>query len=114
MPRPFLDVGRHGDIGYRRHPLGGRVADAYVRDQDGTRRRVRANGNSKTAAKNALDAKLERRPTFTGSPITGTMTVTELATRWLAQHAERITPQTRDKYPRLLKNQIKPGIGNLR
>jgi hypothetical protein len=82
--------------------------------QDGTSRRVRANGNSKAGAKAALDAKLERRPTFSGSPITGTMTVTELVTRWLEQHGEKIAVQTRDNYQRLLENQIKPGIGNLR
>jgi hypothetical protein len=34
VPRPVLEVGRHGDIGFRRRPLGGWVADAYVRDTD--------------------------------------------------------------------------------
>ncbi|MDR0592697.1 MAG: hypothetical protein LBG60_05470, partial [Bifidobacteriaceae bacterium] len=64
MPRPQLGVGRHGEITCTRREPGRWTASAYVRDRDGTRRRVRATGANKTRARLALEDKLEGRPSF--------------------------------------------------
>jgi hypothetical protein len=54
-----LLLGEHGDIGYREH--GGKVtASLYYRNHQGRRRRIEATGSSRTAARRAALASLER------------------------------------------------------
>jgi integrase len=110
-----LTVGRHGDISYRQGWRGKWTAETYVRDQDGTRRRVRATGTTRTAARHALDNKLDQRRRFTDDGISSDTTVADLTARWLDERATQgIAPQTLDRYHGLLDVHIRPGIGNLR
>jgi integrase len=109
-------VGRHGEITYTRNEPGRWTASAYVRDRDGTRRRVRATGANKTRARVALEDKLEKRPSFGDGGVTAATTLAGLAELWLDERAASagLAPQTLDRYRTLIENHIKPGIGNLR
>jgi integrase len=116
MPRPLLGVGRRGEVTYTRFEPGRWTASAYVRDRDGTRRRVRATGANKTRARMALEDKLERRPSFADHGIGAGTTVAHLVDLWLDERGASggLAPQTLDRYRTLIENHMKPGIGNLR
>ena len=116
MPRPLLAIGQTGGISYTQEHPGRWTASAYIRDRDGIRRRVRASGRSKTAARTALQNKLDHRVSFLDDEISPTMTVARLVVLWLDEHATsgKLAPQTADKYRRLINNHIIPGVGGLR
>jgi hypothetical protein len=62
------------------------MASTYVRDQDGARRRVCATGPTKSAARTALEDKLDERPSFLAEDITPGTTLAEL----LAKHHDEL------------------------
>jgi len=78
MARPVLDVGRHGEMSVRQEHPGRWTASAYIRDNDGQRRRVRAWGRSKTAARYAPSLKFENRESFLADEVDAAMTVEKL------------------------------------
>jgi hypothetical protein len=101
-------VGRHGDTATRQHAAGRWTASVYVRDQDGARRRVRATGRTKTAARTALEDKLDARPSHVGDGIGPEVTVARLAEIWLEDHAVAagLAPQTLDRYRTLVERLV--------
>jgi len=116
MARPVLDVGRHGEMSVRQEHPGRWTASAYIRDNDGQRRRVRASGRSKTAARYALSLKFENRASFLADEVDAAMTVEKLMWLWIDEHetSGQIAPQTAGRYRGLIAKFIVPGLGGLR
>jgi integrase len=116
MPRPALRVDRHGDITVRSERPGTWTASTYVRDQDGARRRVRATGATRSAARTALEDKLDERPSFLAQDITPDTTLADLLTKHFDElrSSGKVTAQTLDNYDYLIRRHLIPGVGNLR
>lgn len=101
MPRQRLAPGEHGRIAER--CSGGKYfATAYVRDNDGNRRRVeRSSEKSAEDARRLLQRHLTaRRAPVTGQIITDTTTLAELFEVWIDRKVKRgeIKPQTENQY----------------
>jgi integrase len=117
--RRLLEVGGYGSISYRN--LGPRKvrAMAKVRDGDGEVRQVAAQGTSKIDARDRLLEKLDRRPGFTGSGITGESRLAEAIDLWLAELDRRAadgevalnTPRT---YRSVIDSHVRAGVGALK
>lgn len=109
-----LDVGTYGDILDRKLADGRPEAMARFRDYDGRVRQVRALGDTPADARRRLKAKLRDRQRATGVGLTSESRVSELADQWLEQAGRRWSIGTRRTYSTVVKNQVKPALGQLR
>lgn len=117
--RPETPIGHYGkivtvEVGPRKFE-----ARCWYRDADGVSRRVRASGESKTGAENALKAKLADRPHNSGAHLTGASKVSKVGNLWLAQQRTLVeagdrSPRTYDTYEAAWRCHVLPGLGNLR
>lgn len=122
MVRPRMAIGEHGDLRVAASSTGGWVARVQVRDSDGNLRQVTANGPTKSAAKRALEQRLDDRgdPSVLGAH--RDMTIDELATFWLAHRAAHgmargkgaLAPQTLSAYNNAINDLIRPAHGSVR
>jgi len=115
VPRPPLPVGTPGTILITEIGPGKYEARSRFRDYDGATRQVRAVGKSKTAAGNNLKAKIRDRQGPAGTVITDQTRMRDLADSWLtASHSPEWSTGTRDTYTYIVKNNVKPALGDLR
>lgn len=117
MSRPPLTVGTYGDISCIETTPGKWRARANYRDHDGVTRRVERHGTTKTGAENRLREALRDRLHRDGDEdITGDTTLTTLAQVWITEYptTTRISPQSLEKYQRVIDKIIVPGLGGLR
>lgn len=113
MPRPQLAVGQYGDISVTQEQ-GHYVALARYRDDDGITRRVKAQGKSKAAAKQALKDKLAARGKTDGA-VDGETRVKDLAERYYdAKKTEDLAYNTMRRLRGVIDDHIIPRVGNLR
>ncbi|MFT3662457.1 MAG: tyrosine-type recombinase/integrase [Gordonia sp. (in: high G+C Gram-positive bacteria)] len=115
MGRPPLPVGTYGNINTRRLPDGRVIAQTWVRDTDGRRRRVERRAKTKTAAIHTLkEALVDRRPPSGVAEIAPTTRVEVLAEHWLRIRAgDGVRRQTLDHYEDRLGRLVYPYIGHL-
>ncbi|MGX5357677.1 tyrosine-type recombinase/integrase [Kocuria sp. KH4] len=115
MPRPRLQVGTLGEISYT--PLAHRKvrARARYRDTAGRTRYLEATGTSQSAARQALQERLDAKMSAaTGEGLTPDSTVQDLATAWLQEvHDSERRPQTVEAYRQNINAMIVPGLGEL-
>lgn len=151
MARGRLEIGKTGDVWYTEHPAHPRAVRAYerdrqegksakppktrwqarcrVRDQDGRIREVSATGETKGAAKRALERRLEaRRDPASGrngdlprAEVHDRMTVAELAAYWLehkpmkavrGDKSRRLSDSTLAIYESTIRTQVNPHFGD--
>lgn len=113
-----LPVGAHGTISVVEMPTGMFEARTRYRDPDGRLRRVKRQGRSKSAAKNALQQALAGRRHAAGSGITPGTRVREAGERWLAQQAALVdagdrSPRTYETYLSSWRTHVEPALGAL-
>lgn len=118
MARPPLPVGQHGSISYR--GVGTKLVRAacYVRDADGRRREVTAQGTSKDNARARLLAKIDGRSGF-GAELSATSTIGQVAAVWLDEIDRAVAgghraPNTARIYRGAFTGHVEPGVGALR
>lgn len=116
--RPPLKVGHHGNISYTNIRPRQVQATCYVRDPDGVRREVTAQGTSKPAARANLLDKISDRLGI-GGEITAETKLVEVAQLWLAEVERKVAdgqlaPNTLRVYRSALTNHVEPGVGQLR
>jgi integrase len=110
-----MPVGTYGKIKVLALPSGAFDARTRFRDYDGTTRQVRAAGRSVAAAERALKAKIRDRQGPAGTIITSQTRLRDLADSWLAaSHSPEWSTGTRDTYTYVVKNNVKPALGDLR
>ena len=110
--RPVMPIGGHGVITTTKRAEGQWQALTRFRDLDGITRQVAAQGRTKPAALQALNAKLRDRARLGGADLSAESTVAELAESWFAGIEE--SPGTKDTYRGLLDSHILPRLGNNR
>jgi len=114
MGRPPLPLGTFGKVLFAIKPNGSVQARAKFRDYDGRVRLVAKEGPTRAAAERRLKAELVTRQTPAGSgAIASSMRVGELADAWLAASHDWSTGTERT-YRSVVRNQVKPAIGQLR
>ncbi|GGG01491.1 putative phage integrase [Rhodococcoides trifolii] len=89
-------------------------ARAYIRDHDGKRRLVEAQGKSADDARRKLQARLRERvtPDHSGQ-LTKSSTVRDLASYWLSEKKASVTDQTFTGYTDIWTRICEPAIGEL-
>ncbi|MFW8573292.1 tyrosine-type recombinase/integrase [Corynebacterium pseudodiphtheriticum] len=109
-------LGTWGNITVKQTPNGKYQASTYLRLHNGTRKRVRGQGTSKTAATNQCRNNCQQLLTTQDTTtLTTTTTITELAEYWFTQKATtEIRPQTLDRYRNAINNHITPHLGQIR
>lgn len=116
MGRPPLPLGHAGEI--RVYPVdAGFEARAYVRDFDGRRREITRTRQSKTAAKQAVQAAVKNRYIGQGGDITPDTKVDVVAELWFDSYKRMNpppSPNTLRLYRDRIDNQIIPSLGGLR
>lgn len=119
--RPSLPIGTYGEVTVVEIEPGVHRARAYVRDLDGSTRRVQRLGKSRNAAKNNLTAAIAERFKAAGGGdlLTPDSRIAEVAAmqveRWRAAVAAgRRAPRTLEAYEGSLRLHILPAIGGLR
>ncbi len=126
MARPPLQIGSWGKISTsitkvdpKGKPLS-HTAKANFRDHDGHVRDVTATGRTKTAAEQALLAKLKDRARTGGTgELTAMHKVGQLIDLWEKKFKKLVeigkrSPTSYDTYERVIRNHIRPAIGELR
>ena len=114
MPRQRMTPGEWGKITVKLSSPGQFTASAYVRDEDGNRRKVRRTGSSEEAARrNLLRHLKERTAPLADAVITDRMTLSELFPIWLATKT-KLKPQSRDVYQQAWNRHGRKQIGELR
>lgn len=117
MSRPPLAVGTYGTITALETSPGTWRARAKFRDHDGVTRRVERFGTSKGGAERRLREAIRDRLHRDGSEdVTPDTTLLVLAQVWLVEYPSttKISPQSIEKYQRVIEKIIVPGIGGLR
>lgn len=119
MPRPPLDIGKHGSVSYR--AVGPRKVRAlvWVCDADGRVRQVTRVGTSRQDALSRLQEALTDRPGYVGADITGESRLSDAAAGWLAEIQRMVTegsraPNTARLYGLSLSVHVLPAVGHLR
>lgn len=116
MTKPRLAIGTYGSIAFTTTDSGRIQAATRFRDEDGTVRRVRATGASRSAADRALKAKITSRRTHGEfDDITADTTFARLAAMWLADLKEegRLSLNTQSLYERDMRTLVLPGFEHL-
>lgn len=115
MGRSPLEPGKPGNITVRVLKPKFFQARCRFRDLDGVTRAVAAQGKSKTAAQNALLAKIKDRSGGGGlGDLKPHSRFADAATLWLAQIAQTQRATTHDTYRRWLQCRVLPDIGQMR
>ena len=119
MPGHRLQMGKHGDISYRKR--GSKItASLYYRNNEGRRRRVEATALTKTAARRKALAVLQSRlQDGSGADYSPSSTFADVAQEWLTVldemvQAGRRSPSTVALYRHGLERQVLPVIGDWR
>ena len=114
-----LEIGEHGEISYR-EALGKVTASFYYRNNQGLRRRIEATAGSRSGARRAALASLEKLMSSSGvGQYSKRTTLREVAEQWHQEivqlvAAGRRSPTTAAQYRRTLDRHILPGLGGLR
>ncbi|MCZ4499726.1 MAG: Site-specific integrase [Marmoricola sp.] len=110
-----MPPGTWGEINFHRNPSGSYQAEARYAFFSGDTDKIRATGASRSAARTNLVLKLQGLNEFdgTGSVLTRTTTVAELARFWLDEKAVdgSVEPNTLVTYESVVTNHILPKIG---
>lgn len=114
MPRPPLVIGTWGEIS--REKRGSTwVARSRFRDYDGVTRQVARTGSTGRKAEDALVEALRDRTRVPGADMNRDTRIEDLATAWLVEfEAQGRAPQTVERYRRVLRSHILPGLGSNR
>jgi integrase len=114
--RPALEFGKPGRITVRETKPKLFEARCRYRDVDGAVRRIAAQGKSRTAAQNALLAKIEERPWNGGKlkELRPESRFTDAAALWLAQIEQTQRATTHQAYRQWLVGRVIPDIGEMR
>lgn len=107
-----MDIGMHGDITVATLKSGTYQALCRYRDLDGVTRRVTASGRTKTAARQALTAKLKERSRGSTADLTRDSRLTDLARAWLQSHDAG--ESSRELYESSVERHLIPKLGGLR
>ena len=117
--RPPTPIGQHGKISTQQ--LGPKLWEARcrVRDPDGVSRRVKARGQSRSGAENALKRALAARRHNAGSQLTGASKVAAAGELWLEQLQAMVAagdraPRTFETYMSAWRLHVDPGLGEVR
>ncbi|AYE97904.1 integrase [Mycobacterium paragordonae] len=113
MPRQRMEPGEHGRITVTECEKGLFEARTYVRDGDGTRRKVRRTGRSGEDARRALQRHLRQRTApLVGQIISEKTTLAELFEVWIACKVseDRLMPQSEAQYRKVWRIH---GVGKL-
>lgn len=117
--RPPLPIGTHGKVSTTE--IRPRVFEAITRycDLDGVVRRVKARGNSRTAAENSLKTALSERRFNAGVQLSGSSKVVDAADLWFATLQARLeagdrAPGTVTNYESVWRVHIKLRLGSVR
>ncbi|MGW4739003.1 tyrosine-type recombinase/integrase [Nocardia xishanensis] len=114
MPRQRMTPGEWGKITVTQTSPGQFTAYAYVRDEDGHRRKVRRTGSSEEAARrNLLRHLKERTAPLADAAVTDRMTLDELFLVWLATKT-KLKPQSRNVYEQAWNRHGRKQLGALR
>ena len=116
MTKPRLAIGTYGSIAFTTTESGQVQAATRFRDEDGTVRRVRATGVSRSAADRALKARIAtRRMHGEFDDITGDTSFAQLATMWLADIRDegRLSLNTQSLYERDMRTLVMPAFEHL-
>lgn len=114
-----LEIGEHGEISYR-EALGKVTASFYYRNNQGLRRRIEATAGSRSGARRAALASLEKLMSSSGvGQYSKRTTVGEVAEQWHQEIIQLVTagrrsPTTAAQYRRMLDRHVLPGLGGLR
>lgn len=114
-----LEIGEHGEVAYR-EASDVVTASFYYRNNQGLRRRIEATASSRTGARRAALASLERVMSSTGvGQYSARTTLREVADQWHREilqlvDAGRRSPTTAAQYRRSLDLHIFPALGGLR
>lgn len=115
MPRKPLPIGTWGRISRTQAGVGRWVARARFRDDDGVTRKVEAWGVSGAAAERALVLAMTDRAASTGTDITPTTRLRDLADYWLRTEVDgsKRSTNTRQRYRYVVDTYVSPGTGGL-
>ncbi|MBF6092348.1 tyrosine-type recombinase/integrase [Nocardia cyriacigeorgica] len=114
MPRLRMTPGEWGKITVTKVGPNKFTAYAYVRDEDGRRRRVKRSGSTEEDARRALQRYLKKRTTPTdGALVTERTTLAELFEAWIATK-DGLKPQSIASYRDTWKKHGEPKLGELR
>lgn len=112
MPRDRLEIGSLGEINTRKLPTGKWQAHAYIRDNDGRRRELKATDTTKAKAITRLKAKAQQRVTPTTTGLSAHTTLGTAATKWL-ESLHGLKPATMRTYDQAVRLHIIPLAGEL-
>lgn len=114
MPRPPLVIGTWGEISRAKQGKGW-VAIARFRDYDGITRQVRRTGPTGRRAEDALVEALRDRSRVPGADMSRDTYIRDLATAWMVEfESMERAPQTVERYQRVLRSHVLPGLGGNR
>lgn len=114
MPRQRMAPGEWGKITVTKLGPGRFSAAAYVRDEDGRRRRAERSGSSEEDARRALLRHLKQRTTpVAGAVLSERTSLSELFEVWIATK-DRLKPQSRDDYRSVWSKYGESQLGALR
>ena len=112
--RPATPVGSWGEIHSKQLNNGRWNAETRLRLYTGESVRIRARGQSKSAATNALKAKCaERLGASDTHALSTTSPVKDLLDYWVGTKT-KVRPQTRDRYQSVIDVHLHPAFGELR
>ncbi|MCQ9386797.1 tyrosine-type recombinase/integrase [Brevibacterium moorei] len=111
-----MNPGEHGRISFTQLPDGRQRARARYRDFTGRRKQVEAIGRSKARAEKVLLQKLAQVMQTSGDDISGTTTVAQLSTVYLAhiRASDNWVEQSVQRYEAVINGHILAGLGELR
>ena len=113
MARPPLPLGEHGEISIA--PKRGQfVARCRFRGMDGVTRKVERWGNSRTAARLALEDELRAQRGERTEMLRSESRFREAADIWMGKIRQRRADSTADTYDHCLHKQVLPRLGELR
>lgn len=117
MPRQRMEPGDHGRITVTRCETGLFEARTYLRDSDGTRRKVRRTGRSDEDARRALQRHLKQRTApLAGQIVSERTTLAELFDVWIVRKVseDNLLPQSEAQYRKVWRIHGAGKLGSLR
>jgi integrase len=114
-----LGIGERGEVFFPQERPGGVLVMVYFRDHGGKRRRAKAWGPSRAAARRSVKAAVDVALMAGGGTFRPSTTFAVAAEVWLAAFEEKVargsrSPTTLDVYRSTLRAHVLPGVGALR